>query len=91
MSTDAPKFSVLERVLAYVAATIIVVAVASYLTTLVVGLVAGREILAEGLWQWVTAVSFYGAPAGLLIVMVLLGITFTRRGRAARREDRPQR
>jgi len=84
MSTDSPKFTLLERILAYVASAIIVIAVLSYIATLVVGLIAGREVLAQGLWQFVTAVSFYGVPAGLIILMTLLGITFSRRSRASR-------
>jgi len=87
MPTDAPKFSALERVLAYIASAIIVIAVLSYLTTLLVGLVAGREALAHGLWQFVTGVAFYGVPAGFVVLMVLLGITFTRRSRASRAAD----
>lgn len=91
MSSDAPRFSTLERVLAYAAAAIIVIAVASYLTTLIVGLAAGREALAHGIWQFVTGVAFYGVPAGFVIMMVLLGISFTRRGRSATRKAQGKR
>ncbi len=90
MSTDSPKFSAVERVLAYAAATIIAVAVVSYITTLIVSLVAGREALASGMWQVVTWVSFYGVPIGFVLMMVLLGITFTRRGRANRSAGQKQ-
>lgn len=85
MSTDAPKFSALERVLAYASISIIIVAVASYLTTLIVGLVAGRQALAAGLWPLVTWIAFYGLPIGFVLLMVLLGLNFSRRGRGSRR------
>lgn len=89
MSTDeAPKFSVIERLLAYAAITIIAVAVAAYLITLVVGLVAGRQALVAGLWPLVTWIGFYGLPAGFVLMIALLVISFTRRGRAARRAGR---
>jgi len=75
------KHSVLERILAYASVTIIVVAVASYLTTLIVAMVADREVLAEGIWQVVTIISYYGLPIGLLLLIVLLIINYTRRGK----------
>lgn len=88
MPTDAtPKFSLIERLLAYAAIAIIAVAVLSYLTTLIVGLAGGREALAAGLWPLVAWIAFYGLPAGFVLLIVLLAISFTRRGRAARRAD----
>lgn len=73
--------SVLERVLAYTSVSIIVIAVASYLTTLIVAMVAGREVLAQGLWQFVVFISYVGLPVGFVLLMVLLGLNFRRRGR----------
>lgn len=72
----------IERVLAYAATTIMVVAVLSFLTTLIVAMVAGREVLAEGLWQWVTFVSYYGLPTGFVLLILLLILNFSRRGKA---------
>jgi hypothetical protein len=86
MSTEAPKYSVLERVLAYTASSIIVIAVASYLTTLIIGLAGGRHLLAAGVWPFVTWVAFYGLPIGFILLIVLLAINFSRRG--SRRKDR---
>lgn len=80
MSTEAPKYSALERVLAYAAISIIVVAVASYLTTLIVGLAGGRHLLAAGLWPVVTWIAFYGLPIGFVLLVALLVINFSRRG-----------
>lgn len=84
MSKETPKFSVFERVLAYAASAIIIVAVLSYLTTLIVGLSAGHEALVDGLWPFVTWVAFYGLPIGFVLLMVLLGVNFTRRGRGSK-------
>ncbi len=75
------KNSVLEKALAYTSVTIIAVAVASYLTTLVVAMVAGREALAGGLWQFVTVIAYVGLPLGFLLLIALLVVHFTRRGR----------
>lgn len=80
MSPDAPKFSLIERVLAYASISIIAVAVVSYLTTLIVGLAGGRHLLAAGLWPVVTWIAFYGLPIGFVLLVVLLGISFSRRG-----------
>lgn len=81
--SEQQKHSALERVLAYVSVTIIVLAVISYLTTLIVALVAGREVLAHGLWQIVVFFSYVGLPFGFVLLMVLLGINFRRRSRAS--------
>lgn len=86
MSTDAPKFSVLERVLTYAAVSIMVVAIVSYLTTLIVGLAGGRHLLAAGLWPFVTWIAFYGLPIGFVLLVTLLIINFSRRG--SRRRER---
>jgi len=75
------KNSILEKALAYTSVSIIVIAVASYLTTLVVAMVAGREALASGLWQFVTVVAYVGLPIGFLLLIALLIINFSRRGR----------
>lgn len=80
MSPDAPKFSVIERVLAYASISIIAIAVISYLATLIVGLAGGRRLLADGLWPFVTWIAFYGLPFGFVLLIVLLGISFARRG-----------
>lgn len=79
---EQQKHSAFERVLAYAAVTIMAVAVAAYLTTLIVAMVAGREALAFGLWQTVVFISYVGLPVGFVLLMILLGINFRRRGRA---------
>ena len=73
--------SVLEKVLAYASVSMIVVAVVSYLTTLIVAMVAGREALVGGIWQFVTFIAYVGLPVGFLLLIALLVINFSRRGR----------
>lgn len=88
MSEDAeetPKISRFERVLAYVAVAIMVIAVVSYLTTLIVGMSAGPDALAGELWPFVVAVSYVGLPIGFLLIVVLLVISYVRRGRRGTR------
>lgn len=88
MSTDAPhtpKFSVFERVLAYAAIAIMVIAVAAYITTLIVGMVAGRQALAGSLWPVVVGISYVGLPVGFVLLMVLLGMSYAKRGRRSER------
>ena len=80
MSEDT-KYSVMERVLAYVATSIMVIAVLSFLTVLVVALVAGREVLANGLWELVSFIAYFGLPTGFVLLMILLGINFRKRNR----------
>ncbi len=82
MSTDSKKYSIVERTLAYASFTIMAVAVAAYLTTLIVGMVAGREALAANLWPIVVWISYVGLPVGFVLLMVLLGINFSRRSSA---------
>lgn len=79
--SEQQKSSVLERILAYASVTIIVIAVLSFLTTLIVALAGGREVLAEGLWQVVTAISYIGLPIGFLLLIILLIMNFSRRGK----------
>lgn len=78
---ETPKISLFERVLAYVAVAIMAIAVASYLTTLIVGMAAGPDALAGELWPFVVAVSYIGLPIGFVLIVVLLIISYVRRGR----------
>ncbi len=79
--SDQQKPSAIERILAYASVSIIVIAVLSYLTTLIVAMVAGREVLADGLWQIVTFISYVGLPVGFVLLIALLVINFSRRGK----------
>lgn len=75
------KNSVLEKALAYTSVSIIVVAVASFITTLIVAMVAGRGDTLSQLWKIVAAIAYIGLPVGFLLLIALLVINFTRRGR----------
>lgn len=77
--TEQKQYSVVERILAYVAVSIMVIAVASFLTVLIVALVAGREVLANGLWQLVSFIAYFGLPTGFVLLMILLVINFRKR------------
>ena len=79
-AAETPKVSVLERLLAYSAIIIIVIAVVAFLTTLVVAMVAGRTALENSLWPLVTWLAFYGLPIGFVLLVTLLIINFSRRG-----------
>lgn len=80
--TEQRRHSLLERLLAYAAVGIMVVAVIAYLITLIVGMAAGSSALEGSLWPIVTWIAFYGLPAGFVLLVVLLVINFSRRGRA---------
>ena len=80
MSTSNSNPSLLERILAYATLTIVLVAVASYITTLIVGM-NDREALALGLWPFITWLATVGLPIGFVLLLALLGINMTRRSR----------
>lgn len=79
--SEQQQSSVLEKILAYTSVSIIVIAVGAYLTTLIVAMAAGREVLADGLWQIVTFISYIGLPIGFVLLITLLIMNFSRRGR----------
>ncbi len=79
--SDQQKPWVIEKILAYSSISTIVIAVVAYITTLIVAMVAGREALAGGLWQVVTFIAYVGLPVGFVLLIALLVINFSRRGR----------
>lgn len=80
MSTPNSTPSLLERILAFATLAIIVIAVASYITTIIVGM-NDREALANGLWQFVTWLAYVGLPIGFVLLLALLGVSMSRRSR----------
>lgn len=80
---EEPPASLIERVLAYASFSIIVVAVFSFIVTLVVGLI-DRTALAAGMWPFVVGVSYVGLPIGFVLLIVLLFMSYRRRGREQR-------
>lgn len=80
MSQETPQATLLERILAFLALTIIAVAVAAFISTLVAGLVGvSREDLAIGLWPVVTWISYVGLPVGFALIIALLLVSRRRR------------
>lgn len=76
---DSPRHSLFERLLAYASLTIIAAAVIAYLTTLIVGLV-DRTVLEGGMWPIIVTISYVGLPIGFVLLLVLLGVNYSRRG-----------
>jgi membrane protein DedA with SNARE-associated domain len=71
-----------QRVLGYVIASIIGLAIFS-IAALLIG-AATKQNTSVGLWQAVDVIPLLALPLGLVLVLVLLGITFARRSRAAK-------
>lgn len=80
-SAPSPSFSVFQRILAYTAVTLIIVAVLSYIATLIAGMFVERQVLAEGFWPFLVGLSYIGLPVGFVFLMLLLAITFAKRGK----------
>jgi uncharacterized membrane protein len=74
-----------ERVLAYMVASIIVLSLAAFIA-LIVGTAVGleRDDFAQGIWPTVTILPLIGLPIGFVLIIVLLVVSAVRRGRAAR-------
>lgn len=72
-----------ERMLAYMVASIIVLSLASFIA-LIAGTAAGlgREEFALGIWPAVTILPLIGLPIGFVLIIVLLVVSAVRRGRA---------
>lgn len=77
-----------ERVLAYMVASIIVLSLAAFIA-LIVGTAVGleRDDFAQGIWPTITILPLIGLPIGFVLIIVLLVVSAVRRGRAARDAD----
>ena len=71
-----------QRVLGYVIASVIGLAIFS-IAALLIG-AATKQNTSVGVWQAVNFIPLLALPLGLILVLVLLGITFARRSRAAK-------
>lgn len=71
-----------QRVLGYVIASVIGLAILS-IAALLIG-AATSQNTSVGMWRVVNFIPLLALPLGLILVLVLLGITFSRRSRAAR-------
>lgn len=77
-----PPVSRIQRILGYVIASVIGMAIFS-IAALLIG-AAAHQNTSIGVWQVVNFIPLLALPFGLLLVIVLLGITFVRRSRAAK-------
>jgi membrane protein DedA with SNARE-associated domain len=77
-----PPVSRAQRVLGYVVASVIGLAILS-IAALLIG-AATNQNTSVGMWQVVNFIPLLALPIGLILVLVLLGITFARRSRAAK-------
>ena len=84
-SEDSSNPSVIERILAYATVAIIVIALGSFFTTLIVGM-TDRYAVAEGLWGFVFGISLIGLPIGFALLIVSLVLAQRRRRRDLRRQ-----
>ena len=75
-----PPVSRIQRILGYVIASVIGMAIFS-IAALLIG-AAAHQNTSIGVWQVVNFIPLLALPFGLLLVIVLLGITFVRRSRA---------
>ena len=75
--------SLLERILAYITVTLIIVALGSFFATLIVGL-NDREAATEGFAQVAYAISMYALPVGFVFLILLLVLAQIRRKRDAK-------
>ncbi len=71
-----------QRVLGYVIASVIGLAIFS-IAALLIG-AATKQDTSVGMWRVVNFIPLLALPIGLVLVLVLLGITFARRSRAAK-------
>jgi hypothetical protein len=77
-----PPVSRVQRVLGFVIASVIGLAIFS-IAALLIG-AAAKQNTSVGVWQVVNFIPLLALPLGLVLVLVLLGITFARRSQAAK-------
>lgn len=76
---DAP---LVERILAFAILILISAAVISFLSVLIASANGvARDDFTEGLWPFVTWMSYVGLPIGLVLILVLLFINMRRRAK----------
>lgn len=71
-----------QRILGYIVASVIGLAIFA-IAALLIG-AATHQNTSVGMWQAVNFVPLLALPLGLILVLVLLGITFARRSRTAK-------
>lgn len=74
-----------ERVLAYLVASIVILSLAAFVG-LIIGTAVGleRDDFAQGIWPVVAVLPLIGLPIGFVLIIVLLVVSALRRGRAVK-------
>jgi hypothetical protein len=72
-----------ERILAYMVASAIGLSILAFLA-IIIARAAGLKSADEGVWPAVFMLPLIGLPIGFILIVVLLVMTFVRRGREAK-------
>ncbi len=82
---DAPVRPI-DRFLAYTALALAAASVLCFFA-IIIGTAAGmdQKSFGAGVWPFVAALPMFGLPLAFLMIITLLVMSFTRKGRAARR------
>lgn len=82
MAKTEDNAPVIERILAFAILVTIAAAVASFVAVLIASANGvAREDFTEGIWPFVTWVSYVGLPIGLVLILTLLIMNMRRRAR----------
>lgn len=82
MAKTEDNAPVIERILAFAILVTIAAAVASFVAVLIASANGvAREDFTEGIWPFVTWVSYVGLPIGLVLILALLIMNMRRRAR----------
>ena len=76
----------LDRILAFAALTLAALSVICFFA-IIIGSATGmtQRAFGEGIWPIVGAIPLWGLPIAFVMIIVLLFLSFVRKGRAARR------
>lgn len=84
MANETPAtFNRVQRVLAYMVASAIGLSIIAIIAILI-GNAVGLKNANEGIWPMVFLLPTIGLPIGFILIIVLLVLTFVRRGREAK-------
>lgn len=83
---EQPTSGRIDRVLAYTALSLAAASIISFFA-IIIGSATGMDQAAfgTGIWPFIAALPLFGLPIAFVLIIVLLFITFARRGRADKR------
>jgi len=90
MSTKSPEPEVpvrrIDRILAFTALGLAAASIICFFA-IIIGTAVGmqQEDFGSGAWPFVAAIPYWGLPAAFVMIIVLLAMSFIRKGRAASR------